>query len=124
MTTVSITILLILANVLGATMAYPQAARLWRTGDVDGVSASWLGVSVSMNLWWLAYGLTTGLWGLVPVSGIAALLYVSMIVTYVRVIGRRSSPGLLLGAFGFGLAPLPFLIVGGWVHAGLAIGLC
>jgi len=33
-----LTTLLILANVLGATMALPQALRLLRTGRCDGVS--------------------------------------------------------------------------------------
>ena len=125
MTAVFVTMMIIVANVMGAGMAYPQASKLIRTGRTEGVSGVWAGVSFSMNLWWLAYGLARGLWGLVPVSAVAAVLYAVIIVAYVRRLGPRASlGGLVLGLFGLGLVPLPFLLAGGWVAAGLAIGLC
>ena len=124
MTTALITISVVLANVLGAGMAYPQAARLVRTGRTDGVSGVWAGVSTSMNLWWLAYGVTAGLWGLVPVSVVAAALYVVIVGALVRAHGRAVLGPVALGALGLGLVPLPFLLLGGWALAGIAVGLC
>lgn len=124
MTAALITTMLVVANVMGAGMAYPQAARLVRERRTAGVSGVWAGVSLSMNIWWLAYGLSEGLWGLVPVSAVAAVLYGVIIVAYVRAVGRVAIPGVGFGLFVLGMAPLPFLLVGGWRVAGLAIGLC
>ncbi len=113
--------LLVVANVLGATMALPQAIRLLRTGRCDGVSGGWAGLSLAMNLWWLSYGLASGLWSLVPVSAVAAALYVVIAVTWTRLRGRIALREVALG-FAVGLFPVPFLVVGGWSLAGLAIG--
>ncbi len=124
MTAVFVTIMIVVANVMGAGMAYPQASKLIRTGNTRGVSGVWAGVSLTMNVWWLAYGLANDLWGLVPVSGIAAVLYLVIIVAYLRAAGRSAIGGVVLGAFVLGLVPAPFLALGGWTVAGLAIGLC
>lgn len=122
--TVLIITLVVIANVLGSAMAYPQAAKMVRTGNAEGVSAVWAGVSVSMNLWWLVYGLANGLWGLVPTSAIATVLYGVIVVSLLRSVGRPAARGLVVGAFGFGMAPLPVLLVAGWQAAGVTIGLC
>jgi len=124
MTAALITTMLVVANVMGAGMAYPQASRIVRHRSTAGVSGVWAGVSLSMNLWWLAYGVSQRLWGLVPVSLVAAVLYVVIIVAYVRTLGRSALRDVLVGALVLGLVPLPFLVVGGWRVAGLAIGLC
>lgn len=124
MTAVFITIMIVIANVMGAGMAYPQASKLIRTGNTQGVSGVWAGVSITMNGWWLAYGLANGLWGLVPVSAVAAALYGVIIVAYLRSTGRSAVPGVAFGALLLGMAPAPFLALGGWTLAGLAIGLC
>ncbi len=124
MTAIFVTIMIVVANVMGAGMAYPQASKLIRTGNTRGVSGVWAGVSLTMNIWWLAYGLANDLWGLVPVSGIAAVLYVAIIVAYLRSVGRSAVGGVVLGAVVLGLVPAPFLAFGGWTVAGLAIGLC
>ena len=124
MTAVMITSMLVVANVMGAGMAYPQAARIVRWRSTSGVSGVWAGVSLSMNLWWLVYGSAEELWGLIPVSVVAAALYGVIIVGYVRAIGRSSLAGVLIGVFVLGMVPLPFLLMGGWRLAGLAIGLC
>ncbi|MDG1267737.1 MAG: hypothetical protein P8O03_15600 [Ilumatobacter sp.] len=124
MTAVLVTAMLVIANIMGAGMAYPQAARLVRQRNSAGVSGVWAGVSLSMNLWWMAYGLAEGLWGLVPVSAVAAVLYGVTIVAYVRAAGRTTIPGVAAGLFVLGIVPLPVLLVGGWRLAGLAIGLC
>jgi len=124
MTAVFVTIMIIVANVMGAGMAYPQASKLIRTGNTRGVSGVWAGVSLTMNIWWLVYGVANDLWGLVPVSAVAAVLYVAIIVAYLRSTGRSAVGGVALGALVLGMVPAPFLAVGGWAVAGLAIGLC
>lgn len=124
MTAVFVTIMIVIANVMGAGMAYPQASKLIRTGNTRGVSGVWAGVSLTMNIWWLAYGLANDLWGLVPVSAVAAVLYAAIIAAYLRSVGRQGVAGVALGALVLGMVPAPFLAVGGWTVAGLAIGLC
>lgn len=119
-----VTTMIVIANVMGAGMAFPQAARLVTTRNTDGVSGVWAGVSFSMNLWWLAYGLANGLWGLVPVSVIAAVIYAVIIVAYVRMTGGAAIRPLAVGSLALGMAPLPALLLGGWAFAGIAIGLC
>jgi len=116
--------LVIAATVLGSAMALPQARRLARTRSTDGVSPTWVGVSLALNGWWLAYGVAAHVWALVPVSAISFLLYLSMAVVFVRSHGRRSLRPLLIGGLGLGMIPLPFLVFGGWASAGLAVGLC
>ncbi|MEL6890272.1 MAG: hypothetical protein AAFP84_01645 [Actinomycetota bacterium] len=123
---VTLTLLIVVANVLGAGMAFPQALRLARTRRTDGVSGVWAGISIAMNGWWLVYGVAERLWGLVPTSAVAAVIYVFIAVTIVRVDGgaaRRSTVGRLVLGLGLGTAPLPFLALGGWPVAGIAIGL-
>lgn len=122
--TALIVTLVVTANVLGSAMAYPQAAKLLRTGNPEGVSAVWAGVSLSMNVWWLVYGATNGLWGLVPTSAIATVLYAVIAAAFVRSVGTGAFGGLATGALVFGLAPLPVLLVAGWSAAGITIGLC
>ncbi len=119
----ALNLLVVIATVLGSWMAFPQARRIARTRRVDGVSATWIGVSLSINCWWLTYGLVTGVWALVPVSTISLLLYGAMGLFFVRSVGRPALPGLALGALGLGMVPLPFLLIGGWELAGVAVGL-
>ena len=104
-------------------MAFPQARRIARTRRVDGVSSTWIGVSLAINAWWLTYGLVVGVWALVPVSLISLLLYGVMAWFFVRSVGRAAGAGLALGVFGLGMVPLPFLLIGGWELAGVAVGL-
>ncbi len=118
-----LTLIVVVATVLGSWMAFPQARRIARTRRVDGVSATWIGVSLAINGWWLTYGLTVGLWALVPVSTVSLLLYGVMGWFFVRSVGGPALPGLALGVFGLGMVPLPFLIVGGWDLASVAVGL-
>jgi uncharacterized protein with PQ loop repeat len=116
-------LLVVVATVLGSWMAFPQARRIARTRRVDGVSATWIGVSLAINAWWLTYGLVAGVWALLPVSIISLVLYGVMAWFFVLSVGRAAVPGLALGVFGLGMVPLPFLVIGGWELAGVAVGL-
>ena len=115
--------LVVIATVLGSWMAFPQARRIARTRRVDGVSATWIGVSLAINGWWLTYGVVMGVWALVPVSSVSLVLYGVMGWFFARSVGRAAIPGFALGVFGLGMVPLPFLLIGGWELAGVAVGL-
>jgi uncharacterized protein with PQ loop repeat len=123
MTTFVMTAIVLSANVLGAGMAYPQAHKLVRTRRLGGLSALWVGISVAMNAWWLSYGLSTGLWGLVPVSIVSLALYLTIAAVMLHTAGRRMLPGLVIGMVGLALMPVPALLLGGWAMAGIVIGL-
>lgn len=120
--TIVLPTLLGVATVSGAGMIVPQVARLHRTGTTDGVSATWVGVGIVMNLWWLAYATAIGRLGLIPVSVGGVVLYGVMAVQLVRLVGpgvlRAVARGHLIG-----LAPAVGLTAGGWPAAGLVIGL-
>lgn len=117
-------LIVVAASVIGSGMAVPQAIRLAKTRKVDGVSATWIGVSMAINTWWTAYALAASVWALLPVSLVSLAVYIGMAVLYVGSVGRSSLPGFATGMFVLGMVPLPALVVGGWEVAGLAIGLC
>jgi uncharacterized protein with PQ loop repeat len=114
--------LVVVASVLGSWMAFPQTRRLVRTRRVDGVSATWIGVSIAINAWWLAYAFAADVWAVVPVSLLSLVLYGVMGLVYTASVGRRAVLGISAGCFGLGMIPLPFLVVGGWTPAGVAVG--
>lgn len=116
--------LVLVATVLGSWMAFPQARRIARTREVDGVSAIWIGVSLGINAWWLTYGIAEHVWALIPVSLVSLALYGVMAYGYLSAVGRPALPGFMLGMFGLGMIPLPFLVLGGWALAGIVVGLC
>ena len=113
----------VVATVIGSAMAFPQARRIARTRRVEGVSATWIGVSLAINGWWFAYGVAADVWALVPVSVMSLCLYAVMARYYVGTAGRSSLGALALGFFVLGMVPLPFLLLGGWTLAGVAVGL-
>jgi uncharacterized protein with PQ loop repeat len=112
------------AAVVGSGMAFPQARRLFNTRQVEGVSAVWIGVSIALNGWWLAYGVTQALWILVPVSGLSLLLYLSIAVLFVHSSGWSSLSPMFTSGVALGALPLVFLVFGGWALAGVVVGLC
>lgn len=122
MSPVLVTVLLVVANVMGVGMIVPQVLRIRRVRSADGVSGVWIGVGIAMNSWWTAYGLAESLPGILPVSVLAALLYVVMARQYVGLVGRAGWRPLLVGAAVVGVAPLPALAFGGFAAAGLVVG--
>lgn len=120
---VVLSLLLVVANVMGAGMIVPQVVRLRRLRVADGVSAVGVGVGVALNVWWTVYSLEAGLWGIVPVSVAGFGLYSIVAAQLVGLTRGRAGASLALGAFGLGMLPLPFFLLGGWPLAGLAIGL-
>ena len=112
------------ATVLGSGMAFPQARKIFRTGRVEGVSAAWAGVSAALNSWWLVYGVSEGVWAVVPVSVLSLALYLLIAALIVRNAGPSSLTAIVRGAIALGVVPVPFLLIGGWELAGTVVGLC
>ncbi|MFN3215651.1 MAG: PQ-loop repeat-containing protein [Acidimicrobiales bacterium] len=120
---VVLTILLAIANIMGAGMIVPQVLRIRRRRSADGLSAAWVGVGIGLNAAWVVYGTAEQLWGLLPVSLGAGALYVVMAGQLVGLDGRQ-----VLGGLGRGIAvatviPAVALLAGGWTAAGLTVGL-
>jgi len=122
--TLALNLLMLIATVAGSAMAFPQARRLVRTRCVEGISAIWIGVSLALNAWWLAYGVGAEVWAVIPVSVISFLIYATIAVVYVRTTGRAGLSTIALGFVVLGFVPVPFAVVGGWQLLGIAIGLC
>ncbi len=117
-----LTIAVVLANVIGAVMAFPQAIRLVRTRRIEGISPVWAGISVAVNTWWIIYGVGVGLWAVLPVSTLSALAYLII----VWVLGSVAPSSVRRAALGFGLTavvPLAVLVAAGWPAVGLLVGL-
>jgi uncharacterized protein with PQ loop repeat len=57
------------------------------------------------------------------VSSISLVFYATMAVVYFSAVGRTAVVPFALGFCVLGMIPLPFLVVGGWELAGIAVGL-
>lgn len=120
-----LTLVVIAANVLGGAMAIPQAAKLVRSRRVDGVSATWAGISATVNGWWAVYGIGTGDVAIVPVSVVSVMAYLAIAIALVRYGSEsRGRVVAIMTASGAAIAivPLLALALGGWTTAGVALG--
>jgi uncharacterized protein with PQ loop repeat len=122
MPSVVMPILLLVATVMGVGMVVPQVVHLHRHRQAAGLSAVWIGVSLAMNAWWVAYALAEELWGLLPVSVGALVLYGVMAAQLSHLRPAARLP-LAAGAVGLAWIPAVCLAYGGWTMAGLAMGL-
>ena len=114
--------LLTIATVTGSGMIVPQVLRIHRGRRTAGVSAPWVGVGLSLNAAWLAYGWAEQLWGIVPVSIGAFVLYAVVAGQLVTIDGRRRLLGVLAGTL-IAVLPAAAYVVGGWSATGLVAGL-
>jgi uncharacterized protein with PQ loop repeat len=117
-----LTVAVVLANVLGAVMAFPQAIRLVRTRHTEGISPVWAGISVAANTWWIVYGIGTGLWEVLPVSTMSAIAYL-MIIWVLGTVDPSSLRRVALGFVAVAIVPVPVLLTLGWPAVGVVVGL-
>lgn len=117
-----LTVALVIANVAGVAMLFPQAIRLHRTGRVEGVSPHWIGFGLMMNAGWLVYGFAMDLPGLIPVSAAALVVYM-WILGRVMELSRPVAVTALVTAVGLALATVVIAVVAGSVVAGVVLGL-
>lgn len=126
MSTQLLTVVVIVANVVGATMAIPQARKVLRSRRVDGVSAVWAAISAAVNAAWIPYGLATGDVGIIPVSVVSVMAYLTIAVGICRFGDRavgRVVVRMVASAGGILVVPAAVLVVQGWAAAGVALGL-
>lgn len=120
-----LTLTVVVANILGAAMALPQATKLIRNRQAQGVSPAWAGTSAMVNGWWVAYGLGAGDTSIVPVSVVSVIAYLAIATALLRYGHTPRTPVLLAmvgSAAGVGLVPVVALLAGGWATAGVALG--
>jgi len=117
------TIVVILANTIGAMMAIPQAARVIRTRRVEGVSLTWAAMSVVNNAWWVIYAIGVGNLAIIPVAAICVAGYLVIIAGLVLFGGAHQPLRALGSSVAIGLAPLVALQLAGWPAAGIVLGL-
>lgn len=117
------TVVVILANAIGAAMAIPQAIRVIRTRRVEGVSLTWAAMSVVNNAWWVIYAIGVGNLAIIPVAAICIAGYL-VIIAGLLLFGANHQPLTAIGAaVAIGLAPFAALQIGGWAAAGIVLGL-
>lgn len=115
-------LIVVAANVLGAAMSLPQAARLIRTRAVAGVSLTWAAMSVVINLWWLAYGVGAGNLAIVPVAVVSAGGYLVIIVALLAFGGAAARHSSVAPVLGVAALPAAGLVLGGWAVTGIVLG--
>lgn len=126
MSTQLLTFVVVAANAVGATMAIPQARKVLRSRRVDGVSPVWAAVSTAVNAAWVPYGLAIGDVGIIPVSVISVLAYLTIaagICRYGTDPVSRVVTRMVVSAIGILVIPATVLVVQGWAAAGVALGL-
>ena len=119
------TLVVIAANVLGASMAVPQARKILRSRSAEGVSVSWAAISATVNAGWGVYGIGVGDWSIVPVSLVSVLAYLVIAVAVVRlspVPATRTILSASASAVAIGTVPTLAYLFDGWATAGLVLG--
>ena len=126
MSTQMLTLVVVAANVVGATMAIPQARKVLRSRRVDGVSPVWAAVSAAVNAAWVPYGLAIGDVGIIPVSVVSVMAYLTIAVGICRFGDAPVSQvvvRMFASAVGILVVPAAVLALQGWAAAGVALGL-
>lgn len=119
----AVALLIVVANILGAGMILPQVLRVHQTRSTAGVSLSGTGVGIVMNLWWIVYGLEANIPGMIPVSVAGALLYTTIAVQSLRLIGIGAVRSIAKGILTYGAVPLAPYLFTDIRTLGLVIGL-
>ena len=109
---------LVLASATGLTAVFlfPQIARVSRSGDTSGLSATWAVFGLTTNLAWILYLGTLGLWAAVMAPALAVVTYGIMVVALIR---RAPGPGWVWATAGYAA-----VLVTAWSWGGVeALGL-
>jgi len=108
------------ASVLGVAMLIPQALTISRRGDFSGVSPSWIGGGLAINLGWIGYSLAADLPGLLPVAMGATVLY-GWMASMVRSTSRAMFAKAMVGAATLGALFAIAAFVGGVAGVGIVV---
>lgn len=109
----------IVATLLAWSSLLPQIRKLARTGDTEGVSATWAAVGLVSNSGWTAYLLSQRLWAAVP-SVVVMTMFYALVLRQLRGAGKPLATSLGRGtAWAATLAAT--LVFIGWRAMGLVL---
>ena len=111
----------IVATLLTAAFLLPQLIKLIRTGDSEGVSATWPALGFVTNVGWFVYVINQGLWTAIFAPFITFIFY----AVTLWALGRtgRSLRGAKLRGAGWSVLLVAVLATGGWITFGMVLGL-
>lgn len=112
---------LVVATVLAAASLLPQIAKLVRSSDASGVSATWPAIGLVINAAWSAYLIQAGLWP-------ASISTFFMVVFYGAILWalRRAGTSLRLSFVRGAAVSVAFVVIAavfGWLALGTVLGL-
>ncbi|MGH8874809.1 MAG: hypothetical protein ACRDVM_06100 [Acidimicrobiia bacterium] len=116
------TVAVVVATALTVAMLLPQLVKLARTGQAEGVSATWAAFGAVTNLAWTAYVASQGLWAAAPSTALVSVLYLVVLFLIVRT-GRGAGRVTAPAAAAWVMAMAAVLASGGWAGLGLLLGL-
>ena len=109
------------ATLLTAAFLLPQVIKLIRTGDSEGVSATWPALGFVTNVGWFVYIINQGLWTAIFAPFITFIFYAVTLWAVGRT-GRSLRAAMLRGA-GWSVLLVTVLATGGWITFGVVLGL-
>jgi uncharacterized protein with PQ loop repeat len=108
------------ASILTFIFLIPQIVKLIRTGDSDGVSATWPAIGFVTNVGWLAYMISQGFWAAIAAPIVTFISYGVILWALARN-GRSLRESYLRGILWIGLLAATTLIAG-WSILGVFLG--
>ncbi len=110
----------LVATILSGISLLPQISKLFRTGDLRGISPTWPVFGVVTNVAWLAYLTSRQLWAAIASPLLMVVLY-GVIIGAVARLGMPLARGMGRGvAWGAALAATG--AIGGWTGLGFVLG--
>ena len=115
------TVVGIVATAVTFVHVVPQIVRLMRTGRVEGVSAAWASVAVTLNFGWMAYVIAEEFWITIPSILVAIVSFGSALYLMYRN-GADVRPGALMSA-AVAVASVGIQLAAGWTVLGTVLAL-
>jgi uncharacterized protein with PQ loop repeat len=84
------------ATLLTWVSLIPQLVKLARTGDPEGVSATWPAIGLVSNVAWVVYLSGRGLWAAVPAAVVMALFY-GLVIRALALAGKPIRAAVIRG---------------------------
>ena len=106
------TVVGIVATAVTFVHVVPQIVRLMRTGRVEGVSAAWASVAVTLNFGWMAYVIAEEFWITIPSILVAIVSFGSALYLMHRN-GADVRPGVLMSV-AVAVASVGIQMAAGW----------
>ena len=106
------TVVGIVATAVTFVHIVPQIVKLMRTGRIEGVSAAWASVAVTLNFGWMAYAIAEEYWIVIPSIVVATVSFGSALYLMHRN-GADVRPGALMSA-AVAVASVGIQMAAGW----------